>query len=100
VGDRVKVVYHEGCKITIGGSWWDDEVVPHNPDDDRRTIAEAAQLAAEADAVVLAIGGNEQTSREAWMGNTWATAPTSTWSVCKTSWSTPSWRRVALARHD
>jgi beta-glucosidase len=69
VGDRVKVVYHEGCKITIGGSWWDDEVVPHNPDDDRRTIAEAAQLAAEADAVVLAIGGNEQTSREAWMGN-------------------------------
>lgn len=69
VDDRAKVVYHEGCKITIGGSWNQDEVVPHNPDDDRRTIAEATKLAAEADVVVLAIGGNEQTSREAWMGN-------------------------------
>jgi len=69
VGDKVTVLHHEGCKITIGGSWWQDEVVPHNPDDDRRTIAEAAKLAREADAVVLAIGGNEQTSREAWMGN-------------------------------
>jgi beta-glucosidase len=69
VGSQVEVLYHEGCKITIGGSWNQDEVVPNNPEDDRRTIAEAAQLAAQADAVVLALGGNEQTSREAWMGN-------------------------------
>ena len=26
VGDRAKVVYSEGCKITIGGSWSQDEV--------------------------------------------------------------------------
>jgi beta-glucosidase len=68
-GAGVEVLYHEGCKITIGGSWQQDDVTPNNPDDDRRTIPEAATLAARADVVVLAIGGNEQTSREAWMGN-------------------------------
>jgi beta-glucosidase len=68
-GAGVEVVYHEGCKITIGGSWWQDEVTPNDPVADRRTIAEAARLAADADVVVLAVGGNEQTSREAWMGN-------------------------------
>ena len=66
---NVEVLYHEGCKITIGGSWQQDEVTPNNPDDDRRTILAAAALAARADVVVLAVGGNEQTSREAWMGN-------------------------------
>lgn len=69
VGSDVEVLYHEGCKITIGGSWQQDEVVPNDPVADRRTIAEAAHVAARADAVVLCIGGNEQTSREAWMGN-------------------------------
>ena len=66
---RVEVLYHEGCKITNGGSWQQDEVVPSDPDEDGRTILQAAELAKQADAIVLAIGGNEQTSREAWMGN-------------------------------
>jgi beta-glucosidase len=69
VGANVEVLYHEGCQITIGGSWQQDDVTPNDPVEDRRTIAEAARLAARADAVVLSIGGNEQTSREAWMGN-------------------------------
>jgi beta-glucosidase len=69
VGDRVEVLYHEGCKITVGGSWWQDEVVASDPVEDRKTIAAAAELASRADAIILAIGGNEQTSREAWMGN-------------------------------
>lgn len=69
VGDQVEVLHHEGCKITIGGSWWQDEVVPSDPAEDRKSIADAAELAKRADAIVLAIGGNEQTSREAWMGN-------------------------------
>ncbi len=69
VGDSVKVLYHEGCKITVGGSWQQDEVVLSDPAEDRKSIAEAAVVAAQADAVVLAIGGNEQTSREAWMLN-------------------------------
>jgi beta-glucosidase len=69
VGNGVEVLYHEGCKITVGGSWWQDEVVLSDPADDRKSIAAAVQIARQADAIVLAIGGNEQTSREAWMGN-------------------------------
>ena len=65
-GKKVKVLYSEGCKITIGGSWNQDEVVPSNPEEDRKAIAEAVRVAKKADVIVLAIGGNEQTSREAW----------------------------------
>jgi beta-glucosidase len=65
-GDSVRVLYHEGCKITIGGSWQADKVVLSNPEDDRKSIAEAVKVALKADVIVLAIGGNEQTSREAW----------------------------------
>jgi beta-glucosidase len=66
VGDRAKVLYSEGCKITVGGSWVQDEVVASDPAEDRRQIAEAVKVADEADVIVLALGGNEQTSREAW----------------------------------
>jgi len=62
----VKVLYSEGCKITIGGSWNIDPVVASDPEEDRKQIAEAVEVAKKADAIVLAIGGNEQTSREAW----------------------------------
>ncbi len=66
VGDRVQVPYAEGCKITVGGSWNQDLVTPSNPEEDRKQIQEAVHVAQQADVVVLAIGGNEQTSREAW----------------------------------
>jgi len=66
VGNRAKVIYSEGCKITQPGSWNQDEVLPSDPDEDRRQIAEAAKIAKDADVIILAIGGNEQTSREAW----------------------------------
>lgn len=66
VGGEVEILYAEGCKITIGGSWNEDAVTPSDPAEDRRQIAEAVEVAKRADVVVLAIGGNEQTSREAW----------------------------------
>ncbi len=65
----VTVLYHEGCKITVGGSWGGDDVTPSDPETDRRTIREAAAIASQADVIVLAIGDNEQTSREAWALN-------------------------------
>ncbi|MBP1604508.1 MAG: beta-glucosidase, partial [Acidobacteria bacterium] len=65
----VEVLYHEGCKITVGGSWVEDEVTAADPEENRRSIREAAAVAAQADVVVLAIGDNEQTSREAWAAN-------------------------------
>jgi beta-glucosidase len=66
VGDRVNVVHSEGCKITVGGSWQQDDVVASNPAEDAKQIAEAVEVAKNADVIVLALGGNEQTSREAW----------------------------------
>jgi beta-xylosidase len=66
VGGQAKVIYSEGCKITAGGSWQQDEVVTSNPEEDRKQIAEAVEVAKQADVIVLALGGNEQTSREAW----------------------------------
>jgi beta-glucosidase len=66
VGDRVEVLYSEGSRITIGGSWTEDHVVPSDPEEDRRQITAAVATAAGADVIVLVIGDNEQTSREGW----------------------------------
>jgi beta-glucosidase len=66
VGAAAEVLYSEGCKITVGGSWNEDQVVPGDPEDDRRMIAEASAVASNADVIIVAVGGNEQTSREAW----------------------------------
>jgi beta-glucosidase len=66
LGNTVNVLNAEGCKITRGGLWQQDEVVASDPVDDRKQIAEAMEIAKRADVIVLAIGGNEQTSREAW----------------------------------
>jgi beta-glucosidase len=66
LGNRVNVLYSEGCKITRPGTWNEDPVFPSDPDEDFRQIAEASEVAKQSDVIVLAIGGNEQTSREAW----------------------------------
>jgi beta-glucosidase len=66
LGKRAEVLYSEGCKITVGGSWQQDEVTASDPAEDAKQIAEAVKVACRADCVVLVIGGNEQTSREAW----------------------------------
>jgi beta-glucosidase len=66
-GNKVKILYSEGCKITQdGGSWYKDEVLPGDPEQDRKMIAEARKIAKKSDVVVLCIGGNELTSRESW----------------------------------
>ncbi|HUI10362.1 MAG TPA: glycoside hydrolase family 3 N-terminal domain-containing protein [Bacteroidota bacterium] len=65
-GKEVTVLYSEGCKITVGGSWNEDAVTLPDPSADRAMIAKAAATAERADCVILALGDNEQTSREAW----------------------------------
>jgi beta-glucosidase len=69
VGKECTVLYSEGCKLTRGGSWNDDAITFSDPEEDRRSIAEAVDVAQKADVVVLVLGGNEQTSREAWNRN-------------------------------
>ncbi|MFC2090612.1 glycoside hydrolase family 3 N-terminal domain-containing protein [Bacteroidota bacterium] len=66
VGNRAKVSYAEGCRITIGGSWVEDKVNFPDEEEEQDRIAEAVNLAKDADVIVLGIGGNEQTSRESW----------------------------------
>ncbi|MGK9367455.1 glycoside hydrolase family 3 N-terminal domain-containing protein [Melioribacter sp. Ez-97] len=69
VGGNGEVFYSEGCKITVGGSWNEDEVVLPDPAEDEKLIKEAVAVAQKSDVAVLVLGGNEQTSREAWNKN-------------------------------
>ena len=64
---KFDVLYAEGCKITQQTpSFWGDNETPNTQADDRRLIAEAVRCAARADAVVLVLGDNVSTCREAW----------------------------------
>ena len=67
VGSSAEVLYAEGCKITESEPDWNaDKVVLGDPALNAKRIEEAAKIAEQADVVILALGGNEQTSREAW----------------------------------
>jgi beta-glucosidase len=65
VGDD-KVLYAEGCRITEKGSWYLDPVVLPDSEEDEKRMQEAIEVAGKADIVILVLGGNELTSREAW----------------------------------
>lgn len=65
-GDNIRIVYSEGCKITKGGGWNIDDVTIPTKEEDEKLINRAVEVAYNADIIVLAVGGNEQTSREAW----------------------------------
>jgi len=70
VGSKAEVLYAEGCKITETPPVWDaDKVQLGDPALNAKRIEEAVRTAAKADLIVLALGGNEQSSREAWAGN-------------------------------
>ncbi len=60
------VIYSEGSRVTESGSWYKDPVMPVKEEDDRKRIKKAVKDLAAADVIVLAVGGNELTSREAW----------------------------------
>jgi beta-glucosidase len=63
----VKIVYAEGVRITESEpNWWNDKVEPADPVKNRARIKEALPIAKSADAIVLVLGTNESTSREAW----------------------------------
>jgi beta-glucosidase len=67
VGKTSEVLYAEGCKITETFPDWDaDKVVLGDSALNANRIQEAVKVAQRADLVILALGGNEQTSREAW----------------------------------
>jgi beta-glucosidase len=70
LGSGAEVLYAEGCKITETTPEWDaDKVVLGDPALNAKRIAEAVAVAKKADVVILVLGENEQTSREAWAKN-------------------------------
>jgi len=67
VGNRGEVLYAEGCKITETEPDWNaDKVVLGDAALNAKRIQQALRVARQADAIVLVLGENEQTSREAW----------------------------------
>ena len=70
------VIYSEGARVTEPGSWYRDPVVAIDEDEDRLRISAAVRAARGADVIVVAVGGNELTSREAWAEGHWGDRPT------------------------
>ncbi|MGI8545629.1 MAG: glycoside hydrolase family 3 N-terminal domain-containing protein [Aridibacter sp.] len=70
VGNSVKVNYAKGVIITKeGGNWFGDTATLNDEASDRKLIAEAVEVAKNSDAVILSIGGNEDTNKEGWADN-------------------------------
>src|SRR5678815_5484723 len=70
VGDKVKVAYAEGCKITKeGGDWFADRAQLNDAADDQKLIDEAIAVAKTVDVALLVLGGNEDTNKEGWADN-------------------------------
>ena len=66
-GDRANIVHALGVEITKGDDdWWEDEVELGDPVENRRRIAEAVEVARDADTILLFVGDTEKTSREGW----------------------------------
>ncbi len=72
VGSAIQVNHAEGCKITMNDTvagWNADKVDLPSAASDEKEIAEAVRVAKASDVVLVVVGDNEQTSREAWADN-------------------------------
>ncbi len=68
-GKDVEILYAEGTRLTESGDWFSDKNVMASREDNMKRIAEAVEIAKQADAVILMLGGNEAISKEAWASN-------------------------------
>jgi beta-glucosidase len=75
-GSAMKVLYAEGVTITDKNNWFADSINLADPVENKRKIAEAVEVAKQADVVALFVGGNESTSREGWATNHLGDLPT------------------------
>jgi beta-glucosidase len=66
IGDRAEVRHAEGPKITERDYTHGHDVPLPDPIENRERIRTAIETARDADLIVLALGGNEQTGREGW----------------------------------
>lgn len=68
-GGKFQVDYAEAVRITESRVWAADAVTLVDPAVNTKLIAEAVEVARAADVVLMVLGDNEQTSREAWADN-------------------------------
>ena len=72
-GPNVKVVFSEGCQITTGkhgwAEWYTNDVKLADPAAQAASIRAAVDVAKKADVVIVVVGENEGTNREAWAEN-------------------------------
>ena len=70
VGDKAKVLYEKGCKITTAPEgfrgWWANDVELVDPKTQAASIQAAADAARKSDVAIVVVGENESTNREAW----------------------------------
>ena len=64
-----EIAYSEGVRLTEGHVWGQDNVVFTDPAVNAKLIADAVEAARTADTILMVLGDNEQTSREAWADN-------------------------------
>ena len=75
-GNNIKVLYAEGVRITDKNNWFGDTINLINPEENKQRIADAIEVAKQADVIVLFVGGSESTSREGWATNHLGDLPT------------------------
>ncbi len=63
------VAFSEGVRITEERIWGQDQINFTKPEVNAKLIADAVAAAKNADTIVMVLGDNEQTSREAWADN-------------------------------
>jgi beta-glucosidase len=63
------LAYSEGVRITESHVWGADEIKFTPPEVNAKLIAAAVEAAKSADTIIMVLGDNEQTSREAWADN-------------------------------
>jgi beta-glucosidase len=63
------LTYSEGVRITESRVWGADEIKFTPPEVNAKLIAAAVEAAKSADTIIMVLGDNEQTSREAWADN-------------------------------
>lgn len=70
VGDKAKVLYAEGCKITTGkqgwAGWYENKVEQPDAKADAEEIRAAVDVAKKSNVAIVVVGENESTNREAW----------------------------------
>ena len=69
-GSRAKVLFAEGCKITLGkqgwDGWYEDKTQLADPATQTQSIGLAVETARKADVAIVVVGETESTNREAW----------------------------------